>query len=181
MSNLPLNAKKVFTGVIFNTYQWEQEQFDGSFKTFEAVERPDTVIIIPIVDNKIIILDEEQPGGIKRLNFPTGRLDLNEDPKTAALRELHEETGITPLNIELLAEEEPFTKIKWKLYFYIARGIKLSEEPHLDPGEKIKINYMDFDAFYEKVIDMQIEVPKIILKLCLKNQKESIRKMLFAN
>ncbi len=181
MSKLPANAKKVFCGIIFNTYQWEQEQFDGTFKTFEAVERPDTVVVIPIVDNKIIILDEEQPGGIKRLNFPTGRLDLDEEPKVAALRELHEETGITPLSIEPLDEEEPFSKIKWKLYFYIARGIKNSEELHLDPGEKIRINYMDFDAFYEKVIDMQIEVPKLILKLCLKGQKESVREIFFGN
>ncbi len=54
-------AKRVFKGVRFGTYQWEQKQFDGSIATYEIVKRNDTVIILPIIDGKIILVKEQQP------------------------------------------------------------------------------------------------------------------------
>lgn len=38
---IPENAKLVFKGKIFDTYQWEQEMYDGSRVTFEKIKRPD--------------------------------------------------------------------------------------------------------------------------------------------
>jgi len=59
---LPANASKVFDGILFNIYQRQQEQFDGSFKTFECAERGDVVKSIPIIGDKILISRDEQPG-----------------------------------------------------------------------------------------------------------------------
>ena len=60
---LPDNAKKVFEGVIFDVYQWEQKMFDGSLETFEKLKRPDTVIVFPIMaDGKVLLTKQEQPG-----------------------------------------------------------------------------------------------------------------------
>lgn len=50
---IPINARRVFKGIIFDVYQWEQKMFDGNFKTFEMLKRPNTVEIIAIRDNKI--------------------------------------------------------------------------------------------------------------------------------
>ena len=58
---IPINAKKVFSGIIFDTYQWEQEMYDGSHKIFEMVKRSPTVDVIATMDDKIITLWEEQP------------------------------------------------------------------------------------------------------------------------
>ena len=44
---IPANAKKVFHGVIFDVYQWEQEMFDGTKEIFEKLKRPDTVVVFP--------------------------------------------------------------------------------------------------------------------------------------
>ncbi len=49
MVKIPSHAVKVFSGVIFDVYQWEQELFNGNVSTFEALRRPSTVIIIPVV------------------------------------------------------------------------------------------------------------------------------------
>lgn len=49
MVKIPSHATKVFSGVIFDVYQWEQELFNGNIATFEALRRPSTVIIIPVV------------------------------------------------------------------------------------------------------------------------------------
>ena len=67
----PDSAKLMFKGVIFEVYQWQQQMYDGSTETFEALKRPDTVSIIPVTkDKKFIILRQEQPGLVSRLGFP---------------------------------------------------------------------------------------------------------------
>ena len=58
---IPKSAKCVFKGLFFQTYQWQQKQFDGTYATFEAVKRRPTVQIIATVGDKIILLKEEQP------------------------------------------------------------------------------------------------------------------------
>ncbi len=45
---MPANAKRVFKGVVFDTYQWEQDMYDGTKKTFEKLKRPDTVVVFPV-------------------------------------------------------------------------------------------------------------------------------------
>ena len=45
---MPEHAKKVFSGVMFDVYQWEQEMYDGSTATFEKLTRPDTAQVIPV-------------------------------------------------------------------------------------------------------------------------------------
>ncbi len=36
---IPPNAKRVFKGIIFDVYQWQQKMFDGSKETFEMLKR----------------------------------------------------------------------------------------------------------------------------------------------
>ena len=45
---IPDDAVKVFSGKIFNTYQWPQRLYDGTETIFEAIRRPDSVNILPI-------------------------------------------------------------------------------------------------------------------------------------
>ena len=35
---VPKQAKRVFKGVIFDVYQWEQEMFDGTKEIFEKLK-----------------------------------------------------------------------------------------------------------------------------------------------
>jgi hypothetical protein len=61
---IPDNASLAFKGQIFDVYQWPQIMFDGSTKTFEMLKRPDTVQIILVRDNKILLVEDEQPAGL---------------------------------------------------------------------------------------------------------------------
>ena len=66
---IPDNAKKVFGGVLFDVYQWEQELFDGTKTIFEKLKRPDTVVVFPVLDDgKILLTEQEQPGNRFRRN-----------------------------------------------------------------------------------------------------------------
>ena len=88
---LPKNAERVFKGVIFDIYQWEQEMFDGSTETFERILRPDLVCLIATVGDKIMVLDQEQPARPPFISLPGGRMDMEgETPLDTAKRELRE-------------------------------------------------------------------------------------------
>src|SRR5436190_18064524 len=92
--SLPTNAKKVFQGEIFSVWQWPQKLYDGSIKTFELLERPDTAYLLPVLpDGKILLVDDEQPHRSPVLTIPRGMVESNELPEAGAVRECLEETG----------------------------------------------------------------------------------------
>jgi len=149
---IPAHATKVFSGVLFDVYQWQQEMFDGSVETFEKLRRLDTASVVPILENgNILVITDEQPGSAPAPTFPGGRLDLGEDPEAGILRELMEETGYAPASVTLWSSEQPITKIDWAWYSFIARGCKKVAEPHLDAGEKITVREVTFDELLELV------------------------------
>ena len=39
---IPNHARLVFKGILHHIYQWEQEMFDGSVQTFEAIKKNDS-------------------------------------------------------------------------------------------------------------------------------------------
>jgi ADP-ribose pyrophosphatase YjhB (NUDIX family) len=146
--SLPKNAKKVFEGIIFDVFQWPQKMFDGSIATFEKIVRENTVVVVPIIGNKIVILKQKQPGFNWYYDLPSGRMDkLGESPKQAALRELREETGLVPKKIKLWKTYKPSGKVLQKVYFFIAYDCSKGYEQKLDPGEKIQVGYKTFEEF----------------------------------
>jgi ADP-ribose pyrophosphatase len=144
---IPENAKMVFKGELYEVWQWEQKMFDGSTAIFERLKRPDTVQIIAVIGDKIIIEDQEQPARAPFVSPPGGRIDPGEDSLVAAKRELLEETGYSSDDWTLWKEQCPSNTMEWDVYTYIARDCKKLQEPHLDAGEKIQIRLVDFEEF----------------------------------
>lgn len=141
---IPENAERVFKGQIFDVYHWPQEMFDGSMATFEMLRRPDTTIVIGVADDKVLVIDDEQPHTGSRLGFPGGRVDTNEDTLTSAKREILEETGYEFNGWRLIKVVQPHSKIEWFIYFYLAWDGRKNAEPHLDAGEKIDVRMVPF-------------------------------------
>lgn len=150
MKKIPDNAKLVFKGVLHDVYHWEQELFDGSFATFEALKRRDAVTVIAVIDNKIIVNKEEQPALGEFLSLPSGNSETEmflEDAK----RELLEETGyssdswISWFTNDVLR----YHKLEWNNHYFIARDLKKVAEQRLDPGERIETHLYTFDDFLE--------------------------------
>jgi ADP-ribose pyrophosphatase len=143
---LPPEAKRVFKGIIYDVYHWQQKMFDGSEATFEMLKRPDTVQVIAIKDNKIVVLNEEQPGHVRGFGLPGGRHDVEaEDELACAKREMLEETGMTFRTWRLLQVEKPVLKIDWLIYTFLATDFDTQVEPHLDAGEKIEVRLVSFE------------------------------------
>ncbi len=147
-NRLPTNATLVFKGKLFEVWQWEQKMYDGSAETFERIRRADTVQVIAVAGDKILIQQQEQPDRPESfISLPGGRCDNNEDPLTAIKRELLEETGYASKDWALWKEHHPAGKILWDGYTYIARNALYQEAPHLDAGEKIEVKLISFDEF----------------------------------
>ena len=149
-SGLPNHAKKVFSGVLFDVYHWEQEQFDGTTKTFEALRRLSSVQIIATTPQKeLVILKELQPQD-EQIGYSLigGGCDFeDEDPQDAARRELLEETGMQCTDLELFEITNAGGKIEWPCYYYIAHNCEIIQEQNLDSGEKIELELVSFQEF----------------------------------
>ncbi|MCX6779715.1 MAG: NUDIX hydrolase [Candidatus Magasanikbacteria bacterium] len=146
---IPKQAKKVFTGEIFDIYQWPQKMFDGSTATFEMISRVDTVQIIATKGNKIIMGNEVQPGMKRGLSLLGGRCDADEPSLKAAKRELKEESGLASKNWKLIHRYHPLIKMDWEMFLYIARDCQIVSKPHLDAGEKIDLVEISFEEFVD--------------------------------
>lgn len=147
--HLPPHAKRVFKGVIYDIYQWEQEMFDGTTAIFEKLQRSDTATIIPVVGDKIMLIEQQQPGTEPYLCFPGGRCDEGEEPLQTAQRELSEETGYTSTQWEFLQSLTPSSHMIWTLHTYIARDCTKTAELQLDGGEKITPLLITFDEMLQ--------------------------------
>ncbi|MBI1971043.1 NUDIX hydrolase [Candidatus Woesearchaeota archaeon] len=166
---IPNTASCVFNGVIFDVYQWKQKMFDGSYATFEALKRPNTIQIIATTaagkeikgrngkksgrkSERICLLQEEQPTKSVFYGLPGGRQEKNETPLGCAKRELLEETGLASDDWQLLKTYEPFHKLEWFVYVFTARNCKKVAGQKLDAGEKIKVTWVSFDKFISLLI-----------------------------
>lgn len=153
MGDMPSNAKKVFGGVIFDVYQWEQKMYDGSTQIFEQLDRTDTVDILAMTkEGKILIQRQSQPDRDEVfLCLTGGRVEKGEEPLAAAKRETLEETGYTSEDWKFLLTSRPMRKIRWDMHVFVARNSEKTADQHLDPGEKIEVMEVTFDGFIELV------------------------------
>lgn len=149
---IPAEAQKVFTGVIFDVYQWPQKMFDGSEETFEMLKRANTIEVIAIKDGKICLSHQSQPNKADFYSLFGGRAEKGEVPLVTAKRELLEESGLSSENWQLLKTYQPFHKIDWEIYTFIAKDCQKIAEPKLDPGEQIEMMECNFEEFVEVVL-----------------------------
>lgn len=170
---IPDTAKKVFTGEIFDVYHWSQKLYDGSVETFEMLRRPDTVLVIAIDGESVVVQDETQPGGISRTNHvPVGRVDdTDASVLEAAQRELREETGLQFSDWNLLTVVQREAKIEWFVHVFVASGDSTQGVPQLDAGERITVKRQPFSDFQQKhrtdypVLDVAVSAADFVARV----------------
>lgn len=179
---LPDHAKKVFKGIVFDVYQWEQELFDGTKAVYEKIKRPDTAAVFPILpDGRILLLEQVQAGTGTYISAPGGRVDEGEDVLAAAKRELLEETGYAADEWQLWHAVQPSTKVEWVIYTFIAKGLKKVADLELDPGEKVKPKIVTFDELLDLASHKDFSetelVPILLQAKFIPEKKEELKKL----
>jgi ADP-ribose pyrophosphatase len=143
-------AKKVFAGILYDVYQWEQELFDGTYATYEKLKGKDVVSVIPVTEEgKILVTHQSQPGSSEYITTAGGRVEENEDPLDAIKRELLEETGYTSKDYRLWKAFQPSSRIEQAIYVFIARNCTKISDQNLDAGEKIQTELVSFESFID--------------------------------
>jgi ADP-ribose pyrophosphatase len=183
-SRLPKQAKQVFTGEIFDAFQWDQKMYDGSSAVFEMLRRPDTCVVLATTKKgKILLMREAQPTKPMGPSFPGGRIEQGEAPLLAAKRELLEETGYQADQWELAWIEQPVSKIDWNVYIFSARGAHKVAKPTPDAGEKITVKEITFEQFLKLADAPALREPQLKLKMVKarydKAERAKLKKLLF--
>jgi ADP-ribose pyrophosphatase len=146
---IPSHAVKVFSGLLHDVYQWQQEMFDGSYQTFEGLKRPDAVVVIALTKGrKIIVNYERQPGSDPFIGLPSGSSE-QDDLLREAQRELEEETGYTSNQWKKLytADILHYDRMEWSNHVYVANNCELNGMRSDDPGEQIELQLVSFEEF----------------------------------
>lgn len=75
---------------------------DGRQTTREIVEHPDCVAVVPVDTEGNVLLVKQYRKSVEKelLEIPAGGIEPDEEPMAAVRREMQEETGFLPHNIE---------------------------------------------------------------------------------
>lgn len=130
-----MKSEKIYEGKIVNLRIDTVELPDKKYSKREIIEHPGSVGIIPIKEDGTVILVEQFRKPIEKslLEIPAGKIEINEEPKETALRELVEETGYIANKMEYISEfytSPGFSNEK--IYLFLATELEFDKE---NPGE----------------------------------------------
>ena len=184
----PDQAKRVFEGVLFDIWQWEQEQYDGNRAKYECLTRQDTVTTIGFLDPETVLLTRQEQSGRETafLDFPGGRVEGNESHEDAARREFLEETGLTIGRIWPFRYVEHRGSARFAQTVFVAADLRDHvKERHLDPGERVEILRTQWDDAVRMCLNhelRQAEVMLAVLALAFDPEaRTGLRKFLIPN
>ena len=177
---IPDNAKQVFKGLHFSTYQWEQKLYDDSFKTFEGIKRKDTAIVIPVIGEEVVLVKEIQPHWPEAMTtLIAGGVEDEETLEEGAKREVREETGLVFEDFYLVRADNMANGIDWKIYTFVAKNLKETKEKMLDAGEQNEILKVSFEEMIRMAKEMKLgHRPRLIEEHILGDKIETLYELL---
>lgn len=173
-----MKSEKIYEGKIVNLRIDTVELPDKKYSKREIVEHPGAVGIIPITDDDCIVLVKQFRKPVEKflLEIPAGKLEINEEPRETATRELKEETGYDANKMEYLLEfytSPGFSNEK--VYLFLASEL-IEGSPCPDTGEFIKTEKINIEDLLKMVERGEIVDSKTIIGIELANKYIERRK-----
>ena len=132
----------------------------GPRKRFSVIECGDWVNIIALTPDEHVVVLRQFRAGTRAvcLEIPGGMVDPGEDARTAAERELAEETGFTSSNWRALGKVAPNPAIQNNyLHTYLALDARRTEAPRPDGGEVLDVTTLPLAAVRAKLRSGEID------------------------
>lgn len=142
-----MKTDKLYEGKILNLRIDTVEMPDKKYSKREIVEHPGGVAMIAITpdDSLLLVRQYRKAAEDFLLEIPAGKLELNEEPRETAIRELREETGMESDKLIYLSE------------FYTSPGY-CDEKIHLYLADDLrKVDYEAEEGEYLEVVEFHID------------------------
>ena len=159
-----LTQKRVFTGHLINVRQDVVELPEGREAGREVIEHPGGVCVAAQLDSGEFIVVDQYRYGVKAQSteFPAGKLELNEDPEQAILRELEEETGYITHHLVPMGYLDPSPAyLSERIYLYYADHLEYKGQ-HLDEGELLNVRHESLTALHQQILENTLHDAKTI-------------------
>lgn len=162
-----MKSERVYEGKIVNLRIDTVELPDKKYSKREIVEHPGAVGVVPLTDDGFLILVKQFRKAVEKslLEIPAGKIEINEEPKETALRELAEETGYRAEKMEYLFEfytSPGFSNEK--VYLFLATGLT-EGEANPEDDECIQIKKYKIKDLIEMVNRGEINDSKTIIAI----------------
>ncbi len=164
-----LSSEEIFDGVAIHLFRDEILLPNGNKGVREVIRHPGAVCVLPVTEDGNVIFVNQFRYALNKvtLEVPAGKLEPNEDPLEAGLRELSEETGLSAEKVDFLGDLYTTPAlIDEVIHMYLARGLSKGEQ-HLDEDEFVNTLEMPLEKAIEMVMSGEIRDSKtqtILLK-----------------
>ncbi len=141
----------------------------------EIVEYPESVVIVPVLDDGRIVLLRQYRGTVDEwlYELPAGTVEPGEDPDHCAARELREETGYEAGTLRRVATYYVSPGYSTELqHLYVAQKLSLRGQ-QLDEDEAIEVEPMELNEALKLLWDGRIRDLKTIAGLLIYSVRAS--------
>ena len=164
-----IESERIYEGRILNLRRDKVHVVGDKVSHREIVEHRGGVTIAALTDDgKMVMVRQFRKAAEKvLLEAPAGKLDEGEDPATAAVRELKEETGYTAKSMTYLTSF--YSSVGYSeevLHLYLATGLTPGET-EFDSNEAIDIYEYDLGDLKRMVLSGEIEDSKTIAAIMI--------------
>lgn len=164
-----LAKKHIYTGNIINVDLLTVALPDGRQATRDIVTHPGASVVVPLNENGEIYMVRQfrKPIESVSLELPAGKLDPGEDPRTCAIRELKEETGLNARELTHLTSIHTTPGFSNEvLHLYVATGLSEGDSC-ADEDEFISTEKYTADELFDLVLKGEITDAKTIIGILL--------------
>ena len=163
---IKIKRKHIFKGKVFNIYEDDILNHHNNPSIREMVDHSGGVGIIAYQNDDIILIKQYRYAIDQWIyEIPAGKLELNENPNEAAIRELKEETGYHANHLESLGMMYPTPGYSnEKIYLFLATDLE-EGEPSFDRDEWIVTEHVQLSEAIKMIENHQILDAKTIIAI----------------